>query len=512
MPQYLLGVDVGSHETKGVLADVSGAVVASAVLKHEMLYPKPGFVEHDVEKVWWGEFAAICRTLIDEAGIDAADIAGVSVSAAFGMVPVDEDVNPLRPGGIMYGIDTRSTAEISDLNRRLGEDTILQRCGNPLSTQQMGTKILWLKNNEPDIYKSAHCFLPSSSFIVARLTGAFVIDHLHAGFFGPLYDLKQQAWGEDLCEGIVEPGRLPAIKWASEVAGHVTAKASQQTGLAEGTPVCVGTSDVATEALSIGVTQPGHTMMMHGSTAWITLLVEQPVLHEQLWASPYIFPGVFCLHGGTATSGSLTRWVRDSTASELVAAESDGGEEAYSQLTNMAAEIPAGSDGIVILPYFAGERSPINDPDAKGMIFGLQMRHGRAHLYRAALEGVGYSINHTLNVMREAGADPALLTAVGGGTKSGVWLQSVSDITGVPQEVPAITLGASYGNAFLAGYATGLFETPQDIRRWVNVANRVDPNQENAATYAAMMKIYLQLYDRTADLMADIGKVQDLQS
>lgn len=508
MPQYLLGVDVGSHETKGVLTDASGSVVASAVLKHEMQYPKPGFVEHDVEKVWWGEFADICRTLIEEAGADPSEIVGLSVSAAFGMVPVDEDINPLRPGGIMYGIDTRSTAEISELNQRLGEDNILQRCGNPLSTQQMGTKVLWLKNNEPDIYERAHCFLPSSSFIVARLTGACVIDHLHAGFFGPLYDLKQQSWGDDLCEGIVEPARLPEIKWASEVAGHVTGKAAEQTGLAEGTPVCVGTSDVATEALSIGVTRPGHTMMMYGSTAWITLLVEQPVLHEKLWASPYIFPGVFCLHGGTATSGSLTRWVRDNAAGELVAAEADGGDEAYSQLTQMAGDIPAGSDGLVILPYLAGERSPINDPDAKGMIFGLQMRHTRAHLYRAALEGVGYSINHTLDAMREAGADPTLLTAVGGGTKSDVWLQSVSDISGVPQEVPAITMGASYGNAFLAGYATGLFQSPEDIRKWVDVANRIEPIENNAATYAELMKIYLQLYERTADLMADIGKLQ----
>jgi len=508
MPQYLMGVDVGSHETKGVLVDISGAVIENAVIKHELLYPRPGFVEHDVEQVWWGEFAEICQTLIKKSGVSAGDIAGISVSAAFGMVPVDKDINPLRSGGIMYGVDTRSTAEIDELNQRMGEDTILQRCGNPLSTQQMGPKILWLKNNEPEIYEKAHCFLPSSSFIVARLTGALVIDHLHAGFFAPLYDLKQQAWGQDLCQGIVDPSRLPTIKWASEVAGHVTDQAAAATGLAVGTPICVGTSDVATEALSIGVTNPGHTMMMYGSTAWITLLVKQPVLHEKLWASPYIFPGVFCLHGGTATSGSLTRWMRDNTAHDLVAAETDGGDEAYSELSRMAQDVPPGSDGIVILPYFSGERSPINDPTAKGMIFGLQMRHDRAHLYRAALEGVGYSINHTLNAMREAGADPALLTAVGGGTKSPVWLQSVSDITGIPQEVPTITLGASYGNAFLAGFAVGIFSSPEEIRSWVDVADRVDPDESTAATYDALMDIYLKLYERTADLMSDIDKLQ----
>lgn len=509
MAQYLLGVDIGSHESKGVLTDTTGKVVAQHVLKHEMQYPKPGFVEHDVEAVWWGEFANICRNLVEKAGIDAKEIAGVAVTAAFGMVPVDKDCNPLRPGGIMYGVDTRSVAEIDELNERMGEEFILQRCGNPLSTQQMGPKILWLKNNEPEIFEKAYKFLPSSSFIVARLTGEFVIDQLHAGFHGPLYDLKKQSWGKDLCEGIVEIERLPEIKWACEIAGTVTDKASSETGLAVGTPVTVGTSDVAAEALSIGVTSPGETMMMYGSTAWITLLVEEPVLHEALWASPFVFPGVFCLHGGTATSGSMTRWMRDNIASEMVSAEEKGEPEAYTKLTEMAQGAPPGSDGLVILPYFAGERSPINDPHAKGMIFGLQMRHGRSHLYRAALEGVGYSINHTLQIMREAGADPKLVTAVGGGTKSKVWLQSVSDITGVPQEVPAVTLGASYGNAFLAGYAVGIFEAPEDIRKWVAVDSRVSPDPKNTEIYNALMEVYLQLYKRNADLMHDVARLVD---
>ncbi|MDF1779100.1 MAG: FGGY-family carbohydrate kinase [Rhizobiaceae bacterium] len=501
MAQYLLGIDIGSHESKGVLTDTSGKLIAQDVRKHEMQHPKPGHVEHDVEAVWWGEFASLCKSLVEMASVDAKDVAGVAVSAAFGMVPVDENCTPLRAGGIMYGVDTRSVAEIDELNKRLGEERILQRCGNPLSTQQMGTKVLWLKNNEPDIFAAAHMFLPSSSFIVARLTGAFVIDHLHAGFFGPLYDLQQQCWGEDLCEGIVEIDRLPKIMWASEIAGTVTQKAAAETGLAVGTPVTVGTSDVAAEALSIGVTSPGETMMMYGSTAWITLLVEEPVLHKDLWASPFVFPGVFCLHGGTATSGSMTRWMRDNIASEMVSAEGEGQPEAYTRLTELAEQAPPGAGGLVVLPYFSGERSPINDPYAKGMIFGLQLHHDRSHLYRAALEGVGYSINHTLQVMREAGADPKLMSAVGGGTKSKIWLQSVSDITGVPQEVPMVTLGASYGNAFLAGCAAGLIESPEKIRDWVAVRERISPNGQNADVYAGLMDIYLKLYERNADLM-----------
>jgi xylulokinase len=270
----------------------------------------------------------------------------------------------------------------------------------------------------------------------------------------------------------------------------------------------VGTCDVASEAMSIGVTAPGDMMLMYGSTAWITLLMDGPLMDERLWATPYIFPGTYCLHGGMATSGSLTRWFRDMVGGEYVAAERTGGEEAYSILTQQAAKVKPGSDGIVVLPYFSGERSPINDPDARGLIFGLEIGHTRGHMYRAALEGVGYSINHTLQVMAAAGANAKLMTAVGGGTKSQTWLQSVSDITKVPQRVPSITLGASYGNCFIAGYAVGIFKDPKEISKWVATDRTVVPNLENYDVYDTRMKTYLSLYNRTADLMHETSKEQ----
>ncbi len=499
--KYLMGVDVGSYESKGVLTDIKGNVIAKAVRKHELEFIKPGYVEHNAEKIWWGEFADISRSLICEANITSDKIQSVAVSGVFSMIPVDENAKPLRKGGIMYGVDTRSTAEIEEIIQDLGHETILERTGNPLTVQSMGPKILWLKNNEPEVYKKAYTFFTASSFIVARLTGVFAIDHLEAGFYGPLYDFKTQNWADDLCKNIVEIERLPEIKWASEVAGKVTKEAAAETGLAEGTPVTVGTSDVATEALSIGVTHPGEMMLMYGSTAWMSLIVDEPLLDENLWASPFIFPGTFCLHGGMATSGSLTRWMRDQLGRDLVEKENRDGQEAYSVLTEMAEEIPAGSDGIVILPYFSGERSPINDPLAKGMIFGLQIHHSRAHLYRAALEAVGYSINHTLQVMQNAGAKPTAINSVGGGIKSPVWLQSVSDITGLVQNIPKVALGASYGNAFLAGYAVGLFKEPTDIKNWVHMEKSVKPNKDNEKIYNERMQTYLSLYKANKNLM-----------
>ncbi len=499
--QYLMGLDIGSYEAKGVLTDSEGKVIAQAVRKHELEFLGSGHVEHDAEKIWWGEAVSLCKELVETSAVDPRDIASVGISGVFSMLPVDASARPLRRGGIMYGIDTRSTDEVGSLLRRWGAETILERTGNGLSVKSMGPKILWLKNHEPDVYAKAHSFLPCANFIVARLTGNFNIDHFSAGFYGPLYDSRRQDWAPDLCEGIVETERLPVIKWSSEVGGRIHAEGARATGLVEGTPVTVGTSDVAAEALSIGVAQPGDMMLMYGSTAWITLITNAPYKHEKLWSSPYLFPGTYSLHGGMATSGALTRWVRDLIASDLVRGEADGGQDAYGDLTTLADEIPPGSEGIVILPYFSGERTPIDDPEALGIIFGLKITHRRGHFFRAALEGVGYSINHALSVMAEAGGRADIVTAVGGGTKSSVWLQAVSDISGVKQRIPQITLGASYGDAFLAGYAAGLLSDPQQIQRWVSTARTVEPNRANHGVYQQRMQTYLELYDRNKDLM-----------
>lgn len=501
MPQYLIGIDIGSYELKGVISDTTGKVLASAALKHELQFLKPGFVEQDVESVWWGEFVELTKLLLDRSKVKAADVASIGLSGVYSMVPVDAQSNPLRAGGIMYGVDTRSVAEIAEVIGWHGAETIFNRTGNGLSAQSMGPKILWLKKHEPEAYRKARSFLPCANFIAARLTGQFHIDHLTAGFFGPCYEPSKLAWAADLCEGIVEPDRLPQPRWATEAAGTVTADAARKTGLSEGTVVSIGTCDVASEAMSIGVTAPGDMMLMYGSTAWITLLMDKPLMDDKLWATPYIFPGTFCLHGGMATSGSLTRWFRDIVAADLVADEMKGGDNSYSAISKLAAEVAPGANGIVVLPYFSGERSPINDADARGIIFGLDIGHSKAHLYRAAYEGVGYSINHTLQVMAAAGAKAEIMTAVGGGTKNGSWLQAVSDITKVPQRVPSVTLGASYGNCFIAGYAAGIFKDPREISQWVATDRTVSPDERNYVVYETRMKTYLELYKRNADLM-----------
>jgi xylulokinase len=500
--KYLMGIDVGSYETKGVITNLKGEVISTQVRPHKMLIPQQGWAEHDAEEVWWGDFVHVTRRLLESSGVDPKDILAVGCSAiAICVLPIDRLGNPLRNGGILYGVDTRSKDEIAYLEKEIGPDRIFDLAGMALSSQAAGPKILWLKNNEPEIYRKAYKFVTASTFIVGRLTGNYVIDHLSGSFAAPLYDFEQRKWTDVLTNEIVELDRLPELHWANEVAGTITAKAARITGLLEGTPVTIGTDDAGAEALSVGVTKPGQMMLMYGSTVFIIEILDKPMSDQRMWANPYLFEGTSALLAGMATSGSLTRWFRDQITRDLVAAEEGGGPNAYGELTRGASAIPAGSEGLICLPFFSGERTPINDPKARGVYFGLTLAHTREHMFKATLEGIGFGVRHHLDIMREMGVFPKEVIAVGGGTKSPLWLQVVSDIGQVSQKVPAVTLGASYGDAFLAGMGAGVFSGPEEINTWLGDSSMVHPNEALAELYQAYMALYLELYEQNKDLM-----------
>ncbi len=501
---YLLGVDIGTYESKGVITTLGGRVECIQVQPHTMNIPRQGWAEHDPETVWWGDFCSITQSLLRETGIDPKDILAVGCSAIGPcMLPIDRDGNPLRMG-VLYGIDTRATAEIAELEQKYGKQVLFEKTGNELSSQAVGPKILWLKHNEPDIYRKTHKIVTASTFMVGRLTGRFVMDHLTASFYNPLYDYENCRWSESFCEGIIEPERLPELGWGPDIAGKVTRQAAAQTGLAEGTPVVVGTVDAAAESVSVGVVSPGQMMLMYGSTIFMYIIQDKPIIDERLWACRYVFDGTSALAAGMATSGALTRWFRDKLAPDLVMHEEQTGENAYGVLVEQAKAIPAGSEGLVVLPYFSGERTPINDPRARGMYFGLTLAHTRAHLFRAALEGVAYGINHHFEILREHNAEPREVVAVGGGTKNSLWLQAVSDACNVVQRVPEVTVGASYGNCFLAGMGAGVFSSYHDIQKWMKYVSTVQPDAKNHAVYMQYYKVYRELYERNKDLMHQV--------
>lgn len=501
---YLLGIDIGTYESKGVLTDLDGQPVNTQVVSHGLSFPKPGWAEHDAEKTWWGDFCSLSQRLVQESGVNSHDILGIGCSAIGPcMLPIDKQGNALRPA-VLYGIDTRAIREIQHLENLLGKDSIYQSCGASLSAQSVGPKILWEKNNEPEVYEKAFRFVTSTTYLTGKLTGKYFVDHYTAASFLPLYDLNRGEWNKDFCKPIVERARLADLGWTTEIAGTVTKEAASLTGLAEGTPVIVGTVDAAAEAVSVGVVDPGQIMIMYGSTIFMIEILSERKTDHRLWSAPYLFPEMNCLMAGMATSGALTRWLRDNFANELVNQEAEKGINAYGVLADEASEVPPGSDGLLVLPYFSGERTPLNDPKARGVIFGLTLSHTRGHIFRAALEGIGHGIRHHFEVLREIDAEPETVIAVGGGTKNQLWLQIVSDICGVPQRVPEVTIGASYGDAFLAGLGVGVFSSYRDINNWLNKAGIVKPNPENGNLYTKHHSLYRRLYKQTRDIMYEV--------
>lgn len=491
MSEVFLGIDMGSGSSKGVLATADGTIIATAVRPHSMSLPRPGWAEVDPETVWWDEVVSLCAELVTQT--DGHSLAGVCVSGVGPcLVLCDEQLRPVRPA-ILYGIDMRATAEIEELTERYGAEEILARGGKALSTQAVGPKMVWVQRHEPEAWARAAGWYNSNSYVVAKLTGEYVLDHHTASQCDPLYDLAANDWSTDWAAEVAGGLPLPRLAWPSDVVGSVTVSAAAKTGLPVGTPVVVGTVDAWAEAFSAGVRHPGDLMLMYGSTMFFVQVLRQLHAHPLLWTTTGVEENTYTLAAGMATSGSITSWLRDLT-----------GGVPYEQLVAEAAEVPPGADGLLLLPYFAGERTPIFDPDARGVVMGLTLRHRRGHLFRAVYEGIAFGIRQILEFMDDG--DPATrLVAVGGGTQGGLWTQVVSDVCGREQQVPAATIGASYGDALLAAIGTGRVDSSTD---WATINRRVVPNPANRERYDGLYRAYCDLYPRTREHMRLLAGMQ----
>lgn len=473
-----LGVDVGTSSTKGVLVDGDGAVVRSAVREHAVHRPYPGHVEMD-GRIWWQEFAEISRELL---GAGDVELGAVGVS---GMGPcvllTDERDEPVRPA-ILYGVDTRATEQIARLTAELGEEQILDRCGSVLTTQAVGPKLAWVREQEPEAFAAARRLFMPASWLGYRLTDRYALDLHSASQCTPMFDTGDLEWFEPWAAPLRGDIALPPLQWAGEVLGTVTERAAAETGIPAGTPVITGTIDAWSEALSVGAHEVGDLMIMYGTTMFLINTVAGRVSTPSMWGTVGALPGTRNLAGGMATSGAITSWLR-----ELV------GSPSYPDLLAEAEAAGPGAHGLLMLPYFAGERTPIMDPDARGIIAGLSLAHTRGDLYRAALEATALGVRHNIETMTAAGGRIDRLVAVGGGTQGTLWTQIVSDVTGLPQVIPSQTIGASYGAAYLAAAAQG----PVDITAWNPPAAVREPEPALREAYDELYGLYLDLYRST---------------
>lgn len=488
MTEVAIGLDIGTASTKAVAVDRHGTVVAAVRGEHTVARPRPGWFEQDAQAVWWEQSCSLLQELmacpsVAQSAITATAISGMGPC----LLPTDGSGAPLRPA-ILYGIDTRATAEIEDLTAQLGADHILDRSGSALSSQALGPKLLWLQRHEPELWARTARWFSTSSFLVGKLTGRYVLDHHTASQCDPMYDLHAQTWVPGLAEALSPGVPLPELAWSDEIVGHVTAEAAAATGLPAGTPVLAGTVDAWAEAHSVGVRHDGDLMVMYGSTLFLVGVDAHANTHPGLWRTAGLAPGTGTVSAGMATSGLLASWVAETTGRTVA------------ELAAAAGRVPAGADGLVVLPYFAGERSPLFDPGARGVALGLTLGHTPAHMMRAAYEAVAMGVRHNLEALdcaRRQGAGWRAV-AVGGGAVGELWPQLVSDVTGRAQDIPEQNLGACYGDALLAATAAGIVPEGTD---WTKLTRIIHPRPELADLYDRRYALYRELYTVTRPLI-----------
>lgn len=484
---FLLALDIGTTNTKAALFRPDGSVVCTASRRHGVSSPREGFAEHDAEKIWWAETVQVCREITATEGVDAGKIRAIGISSLSpALLPVDMQGNALYPA-MLYNLDRRSVGEGRELSEHF-------RIG-PLST---GPKILWLKRNEPEIFEKAAYFVGTPSFIVNKLTGSMVADHAAYTIGGMPYDPRNMRWDEAMCKACgITPEKLPQLKYGSEVGGYVTAEAAQLTGLQEGTPVTVGTGDFPAECCSFGTVYAHSIRLTFGTTVGVNFgfnssdpLFKDYDFEKSLAARPK-------RRGGAMPNGcSTVDWVIGLLSGPMA-------KERIPDpvLQELYEKTPAGSNGLMIMPFLnGGNGAPLNNPDAKGAVIGLETKHTHGDFYRAALEGLAYTIRMLLDPKP---GDVMEAVAMAGGIRIPGLLQVVSDVTGFTLTPIIAFNNALIGDAFLAGMACGMFNGLEDINSWIRTGEVVTPNPENKAIYDAGYEKFVKLC-KTAAVSSDM--------
>jgi xylulokinase len=506
---YILGVDIGTQGSKGVILNEDLKIVAKVYIEHDYFQPHPNWYEHDSEKIWWGGFKQIVRRLLQQINFSSDQIIGVGCSGlAPCFLPLDKNDRPLR-NAILYGIDTRAMEEIKEITKVLGEEHILNNNKQSITTQTVGPKILWYKKNEPEKFKQTKKIFTTTNYIVYKLTGNYILDHTQAAFFGPFYNFNTHSWDKEISNLFKIPYEwFPPLKKSIDIAGTITAQAAVETGLAKGTPVITGTVDAFAEVFSTGAFKKGDVTLIYGTTGIIMINTDKCPVMKELWIVPHpVTNNAYLVIGGTAAAGALTKWYRNNFGIIEQAMQKRININAYDLLLKQAENISVGSGGLITLPYFSGERTPINDPLARGLILGLTVYHTRGHVYRSLLEGAAYSFQHHLDIFKQYGFQVSRVIACGGGTKGNLWPQIVSDVIGYDQLIPSSSLGAEIGSAYMAAVAIGLVSDLKSIRQFVESKGThcVKTNCKSHKIYQQYYRLYRSIYENIKEDMHQLA-------
>lgn len=502
MKSYLLGIDIGTSACKVAVSDRSGRVLAAENGDYPVYYPHEGWAEQNPEE-WWKAVCGAVRESIERAGILPEEIAGVGIDGqSWSAIAVDRRGNVLTNTPIW--MDTRAQDICDRLNEEIGAEEIFRTAGNSLQPSYTTAKILWYKENLPEVYRNTYRILQSNSYIAFKLTGEMTQD-LSQGYGLHCFNMRTGKWDDRMCDRLGIPREfLPEICGCDEIVGTVTKEAARETGLAEGTPVAAGGLDAACGTLGAGVIHPGETQEQGGQAGGMSICTKEYKADPRLILGFHVVPGLWLLQGGTTGGGGVMRWFEREFADYERMMKEETGVSSLNQLNEIAEKVSPGCDGLVFLPYMAGERSPIWNPYAKGVFYGLDFSKTKGHMVRACMEGVALSLRHNLEVAREAGAEAKVLRAMGGSANSLLWTQIKADITGKPIVVPASDTATTLGAAMLAGVGTGFYKDYEEaVKLTVSETRRHEPNEANRAVYDRTYETYLRLYEALRPLMTE---------
>lgn len=504
MRNYLLGIDIGTSACKVALFDVEGTLILSNSEKYPTFYPEAGWAEQNPLD-WWNAVKKTVQLTIEQSKISPGEIAGIGIdSQSWAAVFLGKNGDILANAPIW--LDTRANSICNRLNHQLDPDTIFSVSGNPLQPTYTTAKVIWLKEHYPDLFSHTEKVLQASSYILYKLTDQITQDLSHS-YGWHCFHMETGQWDYDMAKELGIPRHLlPPLFPCHQIVGYISHYAASQTGLLAGTPVVAGGVDAACATLGAGVIHNGECQEQGGQAGGISICIDQYKADPRLILSHHVVPGHWLLQGGTTGGGGVMRWLEKELAGEERILADKTGKTPLTQLNELAEQISPGSDGVVFLPYMSGERTPIWDPNAKGVYYGLDFSKTRGHLIRSAMEGVAYSLRHNIDVAEEAGCRISNLRATGGSANSLLWTQIKADITGKDFLVPDSDTATVRGTAILAGVGTGIYS---DFDEAVNTIIRIKrthcSNPKTWDIYAKNYKIYRELYEDLKGLMQKTG-------
>ncbi len=505
MKPYLLGIDVGTSACKIAVFDRNGTVLETATGEYEVYYPQTGWAEQDPDE-WWRVICSTMKYIFSKSQIKPEEIAGIGIDGqSWSAIAVDKEGSVLTNTPIW--MDTRADDICRELSEKVGEQRIFEVAGNSLQPSYSTAKIIWYQRNMPQMYENIYKVLQSNSYIAYRLTGQMTQD-LSQGYGFHCFDMHTGTWDQAMCEALGIPAQiLPEIHPCHEVIGTVTKAAAAQSGLAEGTPVVAGGLDAACGTLGAGVIHAGETQEQGGQAGGMSICIDSYKADPRLILSSHVVPGKWLLQGGTTGGGGAMRWLEKEFGAFEREEGRRTGKSSLDLFNEAAASVPPGSDGLIFLPYMAGERSPLWNPYAKGVYYGMDFGKTKGHFIRAVMEGVAMSLRHNLEVAAEAGASVDVLRAMGGSANSLLWTQIKSDVTGKPVIVPSSDTATTLGAAILAGVGVGIYEDFEEaVKLTVENKRYHVPNQADSNIYDRNYRKYLSLYEHLKDMMVQEGE------